>query len=205
MIKVLTHYTPNWEYISSITTPILEKYCKIHGYRLSSYKCTPYQQYNGKEKLKHIVNNLNENDIALIMDADAIITNMTIPIEKFLDKDYDLFITKHLGNINAGVFIIKMTKWAHDFINFLLDNIGKEKINCEQDAMQLYMNMNPYDNKIKILSHPSINSFNYNLYPEHINITHKQGNWEEGDFILHLPGVGMDKRAELLRNVKITK
>jgi hypothetical protein len=35
--------------------------------------------------------------------------------------------------------------------------------------------------------------------------THKDGNWEEGDFVLHLPGLSMQKRIEILSQLKPIK
>lgn len=203
MIKVLTHYTPSWKDLAEITIPISELYCSKHGYSINAYECSPYQHYNGKEKLRHILEGLNDNDIALVMDADSIITNLTIKIESFIDNKHDFYISNHLGKCNAGVFIIRLTKWSRKFIDYLLENIGKEKVYCEQDAIQKYQSENPNNPKIKILTHPSINSFNYNLYPEHPDITEEsQGMWNKGNFILHLPGVGITERKKILTNIK---
>jgi hypothetical protein len=58
---------------------------------------------------------------------------------------------------------------------------------------------------MKILPHPSLNSYPYEHYPEFKNVTHEQGNWEEGDFLLHCPALPYEKRAEILRNAKITR
>ena len=33
--------------------------------------------------------------------------------------------------------------------------------------------------------------------------THQQGNWEEGDFVMHVPGLELNQRAEILKNTKI--
>jgi hypothetical protein len=203
MIKVLVHYTPSWRELAMVTVPISELYCSKHGYGINSYECTSYQYYNGKEKLKHILEGLNEGDVALVMDADAIITNLTTKIESFIDDEHDFYITNHLGKCNAGIFIIRKTKWAVKFINYLLENIGKEKVYCEQDAIPKYQSENPHEPKIKILNHPSINSFNYNLYPEHKDITEEeQGMWQHGNFILHLPGIGQTERQKYLTNIK---
>lgn len=203
MIKVLVHFTPSWRELSFITLPIMELYCDKHGYGSNVYECTPYQNYTGKEKIKHILEGLNENDIALVMDADAIITNLTIPIESFLEEGKDFYVTKHVWHINTGVFIIRKTKWAVKFLHYLLENIGKDFVHCEQDAAIKYMTENPHDNHIKLLPHPSINSMDYSLYPEHKDVTEpEQGMWEKGQFILHLAGIGMDKRKEILTDIK---
>jgi hypothetical protein len=53
---------------------------------------------------------------------------------------------------------------------------------------------------IKIVGHPSFNSFDYSLYPEHSHITKREdGNWHEGDLLLHLPGISMEQREKILK------
>lgn len=200
MIRVLTHFTPSWKPLADITVPVLEKYCHKHHYKLSAFECTPYQQYNGKEKIKHILSELKLGDVALVMDADSIITNTNISLHNFINDHHDFYITKHVGNINAGVFIIRLSVWAIEFLNVVFSNIGKGGIHCEQDSMAKYIKEHPNDNRIKILAHPSINSFDYSQYPEHQDKIGSEEDWKPDHFVLHLPGVGMDRRLEILKN-----
>lgn len=204
MIRILTHYTENWSDIAAVTIPVLENYCEKHGYHLSVFKNTPYQNYTGKEKMKQILEVCKYGDIAMVIDADAIITNPEIKIESFIDDEHDFYITKHVGNINAGVFILRFTQWTELFINKLLPSIGKEKVHCEQDAIMEYMVAHPNNKKIKILPHPSINSFDYSLYKEHTDKIGSYEDWKPNDFVLHLPGTGMELRKKKLSEVKQT-
>ena len=203
MIKVLTHYTPSWKEIAEVTTPVLQAYCNKHGYVMSAYECTAYQQYNGKEKLKHILQELELGDVAMVIDADAIITNMEVQLEDFINQEQDFYITKHVGNINAGVFIIRLTTWSIIFLNYLLENIGKVGIHCEQDAAQKYIKDHPHDKKVKIVSHPAFNSLMYHLYPEHPDKIGSNEDWNEHHFVLHLPGLGNERRLEILKSTPV--
>jgi hypothetical protein len=202
-VKVLCHYTPSWKEIADITTPVLQAYCNKHGYVMSAYECTAYQQYNGKEKLKHILQELELGDVAMVIDADAIVTNMDVTIESFIDSEHDFYVTKHVGHVNCGVFLVRLTPWSINLLLDLQDNIGKERIYCEQDALIQYMREHPQDKKIKIVPHPAFNSLKYEHYPEHKNIVGMPEDWNEKSFIMHLPGLSMSKRKELLTNTPV--
>ena len=204
MIRVLLHYTPNWKEIANITIPIAKEYCKKHGYKFSAYDCIAYGQYDGKEKLNHILYEWKAGDVCMVMDADTMITNHGIKIEDFIDDSHDLYISKHVGNINAGIFIIRLTEWSKRFLRYVLDNIGQEKIYCEQDAIAKYRREHPHDSKIKIVEHPAFNSLKYELYPEHGIQKEEDGQWVEGkSFVLHLPGIGQERRLEILKNTPV--
>jgi len=206
MIRVLTHFTPSWKEIAAITVPVMQRYCDRHHYIFNAYRCTPYENYNGKEKIRHILSDLKEGDVAMVMDADCLITNLNISLHNFIDDTHDFYITKHVGNINAGVFIVRKTEWLIKFLDYVFENIGKENIHCEQDAFAKWIKEHPHDKKIKIVNHPAFNSLKYELYPEHGIQEEKDGQWVEGEsFILHLPGVGMQRRIEFFKNTTITE
>lgn len=190
--------------MAGVTVPVLEMYCEKHGYSLSVYKHNQYEFYNGKEKISQVLEVCEDGDVALVLDADTIITNPNIKIEDFINDKQDFYITNHLDRVNAGVFIIRDSMWSRVFLDFILNVIGKDKIHCEQDAIMKYLNEYKDDEKICILPHPSINSLIYNLYKEHNITTEEDGDWRSNHFLLHLPGVGMAKRVEILKQVKET-
>jgi len=205
-INILTHYTPSWKEIAAITVPVLERYCKRHGYKLDVYECNSYQLYTGKEKILQALHNIDDGDIGLVIDADCLITNHNLSLHNFIDNDHDFYITKHVGNINAGVFIVRKTEWLKKFLNYTLSEIGKEGVHCEQDGFAKWQKEHPHDKKIKIVNHPAFNSLKYELYPEHGIQEEENGQWIEGkSFILHLPGVSMQRRVEILKNTTITE
>ena len=42
------------------------------------------------------------------------------------------------------------------------------------------------------------------IYVENVRSIY-QGHWREGDFVLHVPALQMEKRIEVLKNAKITR
>lgn len=199
-------YDTKWVSLAKLTVPNIVGYCVKHGYDWNIQAVQEYKSDSGYDKLREIRKLFENNkaDVVVSLDCDLHITNYNIKIEDFLNDTFDFYITHGANTYNAGVFILKKSGWAYWFIDYLLSCQGLPNMHCEQDAIMAYIN--EFGTKdICVLPHPSINSFMYDLYPEYTNVTHQEGNWQEGDFILHLPGVGMDKRHQILSNVKVIK
>lgn len=196
-IGCAVHYTLSWEKLAAITIPILEKYCDKHKYLAAIDEVMNYSRYTGIDKIITALDSLEQNDVVMVLDADVLITNFTINIEDFIEDNYDLYISKDIHGINAGVFIIKSGEWSLKFLQYLLDSIGGD-IHCEQDAINKYINGKGMD-KIKLLPQNSINSMLYENYAEGEQ-THENGQWQVGDFILHLPAMSIQKRIEIFQN-----
>jgi hypothetical protein len=195
-------YTDTWIDIARIVLPNIASYAQRRGYSLNvkcySEPCPSDFGYNKLKEIKYIFDT-DTADVVVSLDLDLLITNYNYKIEDFLNDKNDFYIT---DGYNAGVFILKKSEWSYKFIDYILSQQGVEGMYCEQDAILKYISENG-TSEICVLPHPSINSFNYDLYPEYGKVKHNKGQWEEGDFILHLPGIGMDKRKEILSTTKV--
>lgn len=204
-VAILIQRTLDWQEIADITVKNNEEYARKHGYSfIHEIFDSPYDGFNKIETVQKL---FLFTDVTLVwsLDCDALITRHSIKIENFVDNEHDFYITKDYNGLNAGSFIIKKSQWSYSFISYLLDQKGKDGMYCEQDAINQYRRTYPESTKIKILPQSNINSYLYENYPEIPLQTHEQGNWDPGDFVLHLPGVGMKKRIEILKNTPISK
>jgi hypothetical protein len=191
--------------MADIVLPNLQAYCKRHGYEYR-FVCfpEPCESDFGFRKLTGILDLFNEGfDVVVSFDLDLLITNHNYKIEQFLTDEHDFFICKDYNGINAGSFIVRNSGWLVGFLDWLLRCRGIDKIHCEQDAIAYYMRLFPNDEKIKILPHPSINSYLYENYPDIPQQTHERGQWQPTDFILHLPGLGMETRLDIMKKTPI--
>lgn len=205
MIKILQHYTPSFKPLIDFSRPIHEEYCKIHGYELVIKECE-YEKYDGLQKLKMFHESLNMGDIGLIIDADALITNLTVKIESFIEEDYDFFFTGDVEKFNTGIFIVRKSPFSLYQMAYLKHLVEIGKANCEQDGFIESIRLYPYKKKyFKFIPHPAFNSYPCELYPEHGNEKEEQGCWREGHFILHVPGQSIEKRLEYFKKAKITR
>lgn len=203
-IAITISYTKNWKELAEITIPNTAEYCTRHGYSLFVTVEEEYDKYTGLEKLRNIKTLLPHFDVVFSMDCDSIITNHNRMIEDYINGEGDFFVAEGL---NCGVFAIKNTTFGTSFIHYATGLISSRECHCEQDCLEKYMDKHPSNNNIRILPHPSINSYMSELYPEIPQpVTEEQGQWVAGkSFICHLPAMGINKRAEIMRTIKITK
>ena len=203
-ILISVIYTDDWQPIVDLTKPSLVEYCKRHGYHFT------YNKYERRlkdfDKIRFLLDIMQQGyyDYIWQLDADAIITNHNIPIDKFIDDAHELFICKDINAINCGSFIIHQSTWGEWLLAWMLDLEGMEGKHCEQDALAEYMKCFPAqaERKIKFLEHPSINSYLCELYREYDHLKEKPSEqWSEGDFVLHLPGVDNSRRIEILKQI----
>lgn len=196
-------YTESWKEIALITVPNVVNYCRKHGYSWN-IKCIP-EPYDAFEKIREIkkIFYANEADVVMSMDCDAMVTDYTKRVEDFISEHNSFFCCEDYNGLNTGIFIVKNDIEGNIIIDYSLPMQGDIGFNCEQDKISNYFYHNTEsDTGIEILSHPSINSYLYENYSEIPLQTHEQGQWNQGDFILHLPAIGMDKRKEILNEYK---
>jgi len=97
------------------------------------------------------------------IDADVLITNFNIGVEDFLDNEHDLYLTRDVNEINSGVLILKNTdkgEWINEFILGM-----RGYFENEQNIINQYMKYEKFNRHVKVLPHPSINSYNYSIFP----------------------------------------
>lgn len=207
MICIQVLYTECWKELAKIVVPNVVNYCRKHGYswNIQFINKEPFDAYEKVIQIKKCFES-NECDAVWSLDCDALITNYNKKIEDYLDDEHDLFICKMVGvGINAGSFVIKKSEWSLKLLDYLLERKGEEGMYGEQDAMNKYISEFPNENKIKYLPHPSINSLAMYLYPEFVDDYKGVENavWEDGCFVLHLPGQKLDLRLEIFKSTGV--
>jgi mannan polymerase II complex MNN10 subunit len=198
---VYIYYTPEWQELADIVLPKGWAYCKKHEFedRFSKIATERWAYL----KMICLSNLLLEYryDFIWVLDLDTLITNPEIKFTDFTDNEHDIFICKDINGINAGSWIIRNTEASRKFIETIVNNFTEPH---EQILMNKYLHMV----KVKYLPHPSINSYKYELYNELLDledeemiISHEDGNWQPGDLLLHLPGLSLEKRIEVFKEM----
>jgi hypothetical protein len=198
LIQVL--YSQNWQPIADVVVPVISEYATKHEYDIWVVKYS--DTFSGFKKIEQIIEGIPNYKAIWSIDMDTLITNKEIKIESFIDDEHNFFICKDFNGINAGSFIVRNSVWSNTFLTYLLNKQGKPKMECEQNAIEEFIEEFPNHDKIKILPHPSINSYLYENYPECGKQTHETGQWEKGDLLLHLPGLPLHKRLNILNQIK---
>jgi hypothetical protein len=204
-ISLLSFYTPEYQPLANVTLPNKQEYCDKLEY-LHLVKTTPYgnkDNYYAFQRIQYLRDLLfaSENDLeaVLVLNIHTMVMNFNTKIESFLDNEHDFYICKDVNGINAGTFLIKKSDWSKKWLDFILSKESVHKNHCwfEQKLIQDNWELPEFKDKVKILPHPSINSYFYNIYnwPETT-----PGHFNKGDFILHLPGLGMEQRINIFKS-----
>ncbi len=203
-------HTPDMQILADITWDMnKKKYCETKGYDYRLKIQT--EPYSGFDKILFLDTIIQENKFEWILwcDCDTLITNFNKNIEDIIDTNFHFFLTKDYNDINGGVFLFNTsTKGLKYFYHikekmyeFASQNVYK--FGEEQTAMIYTHNDPQFSDTIKILPQRSMNSYPYDKVYGHPNGYLDKlgfnGNWEKGDFIIHIPGFGPDlfhKRME---------
>jgi hypothetical protein len=236
------YYTTSWQRLADVVLPVAQAYCDKWGYKaefrcserepngtgyfcmqadadvisdctqvhFGEMKITSAHDVVGYHKMLHLRRLINTYDLIWILDLDALITNPDIPFHEFCEDpyDHDLFITEDTHGINCGSFIIRGNLETQMFIDFIIDKFGDAP-----EEQTVFNRLRDYWPTVRILPHPSINSYLYTeyLYDWDAKVGapmpgHEQGRWQPGDLCLHLPGVEFERRIEVFEQIiKATK
>jgi hypothetical protein len=191
-----------------------KEYCYKHGYDLIVRKDNfvfPKHEV-GYEKIHLILEVLNTNKYDWIYwrGADTMITNFDIELRDLVSP-YEFFIIgSDVHNLNADSFFIRNCQTSINFFTEIFNDRNKY-VDEQQAFHMLHQKYN-----FKVIPQKFINSYDYTLYtslepfnkngyqPEcesGLDIFGQLGQWTPGDFLIHWPGITLDKRIELARKL----
>jgi len=200
-VTVCTMYSPSHQPLADISIPNLQWYSDKHGYNMKIIEVENDKwEYKKHEAFMAMFKHLEYGSVVWYKDIDSLITNMTIPITNYIDNDHSFYLTRDFTELNGGSVIIKNTGRGRSVNDFILSK--KEQYQNEQNVYNAcFERIKPHT---KILPHPSINSYQYELYPECKNYVGKEylGDWKIGNLLFHVPALSMDKRIQALKNIK---
>lgn len=165
-------------------------------------------KYEVKDRLptwwrwKKAIEVLPKHDWIVLLDADLMIMNHQIKFEDFIDDNYDLIISQDVNGFNAGVIFIKNTEWSLQFINRLWTqgySCFSSHSSPDQTALASLLYNEP-KNKWKVLSQKLVNCYLYENYPW--LPYYEQGQYNKGDFILHLASIPNEKRIHIFSTLE---
>jgi len=210
-IIVAQFYTSNVKY-GKYSEKINREYCKNKGYEYvvekNDSKIYSLLQDRAptwyKPQLIQEIFDKSNLDWVLFLDADAIISDDTQKIEDYIDSKYELIVSDDVGHhsdYNAGVILIKNSKWSREFIKtwwtssnsftgidakeLAISSINSENINVkgifktalwhDQTCLTLLGRLPENKNNIKVIDR---HLFNHDQYGE-------------GNFIFHAYAKGL--------------
>jgi hypothetical protein len=197
----------NYNFLASITAPTKKEYAEKWGFVFEHVKLQG-NMHPAWEKARVTARMLEKYDGVLYIDCDAAIINQNFDFRPYIEK-HDFIISTDVNGINAGVYYAKSTPLVKQFF-FAVNTWGPMFYGGhpwnDQEAMKYYLANPPYNHLATYMPQNFMNSyihegFNYtnHPFPDYI-----QGNYQPGDWIIHLPGMPMEVRVRYLQE-KITK
>lgn len=196
--------------VSDITFPVIQEYCDRHGYEFRPKVVNDPVRSVVWDRCIHLQDALAVEgvDWAVHVDADWMPTKMSVRFEDVLDGVNSVVLSwakTESGDLvfNDGFLAVRDSIFGHGILACCWKslNLPDKKIFCLQDALQhVYDNANrDVKNHFSIVPQVWVNSFDYREYkmPETTF-----GQWHEGDFAIHLPGLSNKRRVEVLTEYK---
>jgi hypothetical protein len=187
------------------------EYCLRHGYEAIQKNSgwTFPKKAIGFEKLKQILEIFEEKpylDWLHCSGCDTLVTNFNQKLEDIIDDTYHMIVCFDGNGMNVDSFLIKNSRVGKGLIKLILQVYDQYKDHFwyEQQAfIDYFFNAPLAKDIIKPLPQRVMNSYIYDLYPEwrekpQLDHTGHDGNWVHGDFMLHLPGISLEKRIEIM-------
>ncbi len=195
-VAIVSCWDNSIDEIAQITWKTKEAYCQRHGYNLFRGSIIPgrHPSWSKVYTVKYVLVN---HDFVFCLDADAMIAGDADVVELLGDKDFA--ITLDMNGINGGNWIVRNCDWSFAFLDRvwnMYDRFATHPWN-EQLAYGAALQTTLEDiEHVHFLANRAINSNPVDCYPDY---PWPEGQWQPGDFILHMSGLSNEKRFEALR------
>jgi mannan polymerase II complex MNN10 subunit len=184
-IALVTLYTENIRRLAELTTPGKQAYCKKWGY---DFVCREGvidpERPPAWSKILLLRQLLNKYEWLFWLDADAMIMNPEIPLDRFIDDRYSMIVAKLESSdlfgdlhLNTGSFFIRSDDHARQMLDTIYQQSQYITHPCwEQKAfIELFVDQDRFRQRVKV-----------SLVPTRFNAI--ANNYAKGDFVFHALG-----------------
>ena len=202
--KILSTWDKKFQPIAKVTIPNKEAYCKKNNYLSAFIEDLEVKPYHSVWlKFEHAMSQISKQEWLFVTDIDSIFMNFETKLEEFIDEKHEMIVSYDYHGLNTSHFFIKNTDWGKKFINqvwkYSKSSEAKQK-QLEQIAfISCILSRGENISKTKIVSQKLFNCYPYEYYETKF----PEGQYEEGDFILHTPGIALEDREKLLKKFAV--
>ena len=187
-VAIITSVSENIRDVATLTMPNKLEYCLRHGYSLVADN-QPYEAAVSRTNL--LCHYLDRFDLVWTLDADAILTNMAVPIESLACLGPNVTVceegTVSWNRINCGSMVWRNTAQSRWLANHLCET--REQWRLLPCQWQTFLGTNA-DALGDVLTVAPLRSFNSCVWNRPGN-AHDEigGHWQPGDLVYHPCGV----------------
>ena len=195
-IAIVTWHSIVYKELADITLPNKKYYCQRHGYDLR-YVFDEERKLRGWDRIRMVFVLLPEYDAVMWMDCDAVFTNHAIPIESLLTPETNFVCATDINGLNTGTFIAVNKPITAQFLYVVMTagpSLTRGHHWGEQEAMIRLLTGPPYENFATIVPQNAMNSY---INAEQGWPATFDGNWREGDWIMHMAGIPLERKLPL--------
>ena len=212
MYAVVSMSTSNIKDLSDLTDAPKQEYCQRHGYEFFNIgddeigtMTEPWSFSMDWHKPNYVLELFNKRpDIewALVTEADATITNLTIPMEDKVDNDFHCIVPVDRLNINSGNLLIRNSEQGRAYLQAMINDGANYLTNTTNNpifGLQLWIvdTIDKFADIVKIVPQKYMNSYERDIYDYcdvSTDIMGTSGLWTQGDWIVHWPGIRHEVR-----------
>lgn len=184
---LVTLSTPEIESYSLATESTKRRYCEQHGYRFVAYASALDNRPPSWSKLLALLEGFERYPAEWFfwLDADAMIINPAVRLETLVDSCADLLITHDSNGLNAGSFLLRRNERTAEFLRKVYAKTAfVDHPWWDQAAMVEVLYGGETDLAVRYFPQRAINAY--------VGAARED---EPRDFVLHLPGMGLDERV----------
>lgn len=198
-IGVVSGWDNDLQPLADLTWPNKQEYCKLRGYTADRVKLDRGGYWS---KMLALTDLMPMYDLILLADLDALVMDFTRTIESVIggvSKETDLIFTHDANGINMGISFWRCTDWSYRFARKMIEPPGTMRFPHEQPAVAQHLYSEPKD-KWHCAPQRAFNSYRYELYPQ-VRRPFPDGQYQPGDFIFHVPGLPLDQKIAVLKEM----
>lgn len=210
-VALLTQYVPtereDYTQLAALTVPNRYEWCQRHGYEhivQRGHFADPasYYAFDRLKLLRNLLDRPGAAEVYWVLNVQAVITNLTKRLEPVLDDEHDFWVTKDCHGLNLGSYVVRNTPWARGWLDHIIGLEPAYRDHCwkEQKTIMDWWQHEDWTWMIHLLPQRAINSYLYSrLYSPWPPTT--PGEFRKGDLCLSLPGLNLQQRLDLVREV----
>jgi len=196
--SLFTSYDNPYKPVADLTMPVLQEYCGKWGHELMIRQNPTYPRGIYWGRIDDMMAYTGEADWLIHVDADVLITNLNVSLVMLLrialspdPTGASIIVGSDHNGINDGMLFIN--NWNRR----AAQHVMASSLDCFQTALAEDMKTDKYIKScVRAPVQRLFNSYAPGEYPEQ----DVSGQWQEGDFALHLPGRTNERRVELITN-----
>lgn len=200
-VALLSVYTPDYKPLADLTfNKNKALYCAKYGYTGYNIECALHKQ--GFTKFKAALNILDHHEWVWITGTDSMVTNFQKDVYEVLDLQNPAisFVGAYDANsFNADSVLIRNDVYGHTLLQ-AVESLYNTYDNEQHSTIVLLEQNQFWRDRAKFTYQWEMNSYLYGLYTGYTPVDcvyGVRGEWQEGDLLIHWPGVSYGRRMLL--------